>query len=153
MAAIFYSIASAMLHLGSLVGGRLTNRIGRKRLAVVAGVFQGIFAVLIVFVPNVWASLVMWMGSSAFAGVIAAALLSLALEQVPIFRGTMVSINASFHYVGYILALTISGFLLNLYANNFQIIYTMFGVAAVSTAVVLFLFAKDPCIKQVLSSA
>jgi DHA1 family inner membrane transport protein len=150
MAAIFYSIASAMLLFGSVVGGRLTNRIGRKRLAVGAGVFQGIFAVLMVFVPNVWASLVMWMGSSAFAGVIAAALLGLVLEQVPSFRGTMVSINNSFHYAGYILALTLSGLLLNLCANNFQIIYTMFGGAAISTAAVLFLLAKDPCTKQVL---
>jgi len=147
-ATIFYSIASAMLLFGSVVGGRLINRIGRKRLAVVGGVFEGIFSVLMVFVPNVWASLVMWMGSSAFAGVIIAALLGLVLEQVPSFRGTMVSINASFHFVGYILALTISGLLLNVYANNFQIIYTMFGGAAISSAAVLFLFAKDPCINQ-----
>jgi DHA1 family inner membrane transport protein len=152
-AAIFYSIAAAMLILGGVVGGRLINRIGRKRLAVVAGTFQGIFAVLMVFVPNVGTSLVMWMGSSAFAGVISAALVGLILEQVPSFRGTMVSINSSFHYFGYILALTISGFLLNLFANNFQIIYTMFGVIAISSAAVLFLFAKDPCIKQVPQAA
>jgi len=148
-AAIFYSIVAAMLLLGSVVGGRLINRMGRRRLAVVAGTFEGIFAVLMVFVPNVWASLVMWMVSGAFAGVIAAALLGLVLEQVPGFRGTMLSITTSFHYVGYILALSISGLLLNVYANNFQIIYTMFGAAAISSAAVLFFFAKDPCIKQV----
>ena len=148
-AAIFYSVASAMLLLGSVVGGRLINRVGRKRLSVAGGVFQGIFAVLMVFVPKVEASLVMWMGSSAFAGVFAAALLGLVLEQVQGFRGTMVSIGTSFHYVGYILALTISGLLLDVYANNFQIVYTMFGVAAISSAAVLFLLAKDPCIEQV----
>jgi MFS family permease len=150
-ATIFYSIAAAMILIGFVVGGLLINRIGRKRLAVVAGVFQGIFAVLMVFVPNVWVSLVMWMGSSAFAGVILTGLVGLVLEQVPSFRGTMVSINNSFHAVGYILGLTISGLLLNVYANNFQIIYTMFGAAAISSAVVLFLLAKDSCINQVPS--
>ena len=148
-AAIFYSVSAAVLILGSVVGGRLINRVGRKRLAVLGGVFQGIFAVLMVFVPNVGASLVMWMGSSTFAGVIIASLLGLVLEQVPGFRGTMLSITTSFHYVGYILALSISGLLLNVYANNFQIIYTMFAGAAISSAAVLFFFAKDPCINQV----
>jgi MFS transporter, DHA1 family, inner membrane transport protein len=147
MATIFYSLAATMLLLGGIVGGRLINRVGRKRLAVVAGLIQGTLAALMVFIPNVWASLVTWMGGSAFAGVINVALLGLVLEQVPSFRGTMVSINTSFHYVGYILALAISGLLLNIYANNFQIVYAIFGAAAISSAVVLFLFAKDPCIK------
>lgn len=143
--AIFYSVASAMLILGDIVGGRLINRIGRKPLTVVAGVIQGVFAILIVFVPNAGASVVMWMVSAAFGGVMVTALIGLVLEQVPGFRGTMVSLNASFRYIGLIVGLSISGLVLNLYANNFQILYTMFGVAGVASAAVVFLFAKDPC--------
>jgi predicted MFS family arabinose efflux permease len=143
--AIFYSIASAMLILGDIVGGRLINRIGRKPLTVVAGVIQGVFAILFVFVPNEWASVVMWMGNAAFGGVMLTALIGLVLEQVPGFRGTMVSLNASFRYIGSIVGLSISGLVLNLYANNFQILYPMFGAAGVASAAVVFLFAKDPC--------
>ncbi len=63
------------------------------------------------------------------------------------------SINESFRNIGLIVGLSISGFLLNLYANNFQILYTMFGVAAVASAVVVFLFAKDPTKNRVPPTA
>ena len=152
-AADFASIASLMGFFGVLVGGRLINRIGRKPLTVVAGVVQGIFTVLIVFVPNLWASVAMWMMSAALVGTSSAAFASLTLEQVPGFRGTMMSINESFRNIGLIVGLSISGFLLNLYANNFQILYTMFGVAAVASAVVVFLFAKDPTKNRVPPTA
>ena len=141
--AIFYSIASVIGILGVIVGGRLINRIGRKPLTVVASVISGVFAVLIAFMPNAWASAAMWMVSAGFASVSITGLNSLALEQVPGFRGTMMSLNASFRDIGIIVGLIISGLVLNLYANNFQIIFTMFGVSGVASASVVFLFAKD----------
>ncbi len=153
MGAIFYSIASAMGILGVIVGGRLINRIGRKTLTVVAGVIQGVFATLIAFMPNAWASAGMWMVSAAFASVTITCLTSLALEQVPSFRGTMMSLNASFQNIGLIVGLIISGLALNLYANNFQILYTMFGICGVASAAVVFLFAKDPCKNQLPPTA
>jgi predicted MFS family arabinose efflux permease len=140
----FFSLASAMLILGSIVGGRLINRIGRKPLTVIAGVIQGVFAILIVFLPNEYASVAMWMVSAGVSGVVSTALLGLVLEQVPGFRGTMMSLTSSFRNIGLIVGLTISGLVLNLYANNFQILYVMFGVCGVASAAVVFLFAKDP---------
>ena len=141
--AIFYSIASAMGILGVIVGGRLINRIGRKPLIVIAGVIQGGFVVLIAFMPNAWASVAMWMISAAFASVTITGLTSLVLEQVPGFRGTMMSLNKSFQSSGIIVGLIISGLSLNLYSNNFQILYAMFGVVGVASAAIVFLFAKD----------
>jgi MFS family permease len=145
MGANFYSLASATLLLGSLVGGRLINRIGRKRLSVVAGAIQGIFTFLIVFVPNEYVSVAMWMGSTVFAGAAAAAFIGLALEQVPGFRGTMMSLNSAFRSIGLIVGLSLGGLLLNLYANNFQIIYAIFGISGVASGIIVLLFAKDPC--------
>ncbi len=142
--AIFYSIASAMGILGVIIGGQLINRIGRKPLAVGASVISGIFAALIAFMPNAWVSAAMWIVSAAFASASIIGLNNLALEQVPSFRGTMMSLNASFRSIGLIVGLVLSGLFLNLYANNFQIIYTMFGAVGVTSAVVVFLFAKDP---------
>ncbi|MGA2682599.1 MAG: MFS transporter [Candidatus Bathyarchaeia archaeon] len=151
--AIFYSIASAMGIMGVIVGGRLINRIGRKPLAVVASAISGIFAVLIAFMPNAWASAAMWMVSAGFASMSIVGLNSLALEQAPGFRGTMMSLNGSFRSVGVIAGLILSGLLLNLYANNFQILYAMFGICGVASAAVVFLFAKDPCKNQLLPTA
>jgi predicted MFS family arabinose efflux permease len=151
--AIFYSIASAMGIMGVIVGGRLINKIGRKTLAVVASVISGVFAVLIAFMPNAWASAAMWMVSAGFASMSIVGLNSLALEQVPSFRGTMMSLNGSFRSVGVIVGLILSGLLLNLYANNFQSLYVMFGICGVASAAVVFLFANDPCKNQLFPTA
>jgi predicted MFS family arabinose efflux permease len=151
--AIFYSLASVMGIVGVLVGGRLINRVGRKPLTVAAGMMGGIFAILIVFVPNVWVSIVMWMVSAAFVSGTFTGLFSLSLEQVPGFRGTMMSLSTSFQNAGLIVGLTISGLVLNLYANNFQILYAIFGAAGVASAAVVFLFARDPCKNQLPKAA
>jgi len=147
LSATFYSLASAMGILGVLVGGRLINRIGRKPLSVIACAVQGVFATLIVFMPNSWASATMWMVSAFFASIMLTSLTSLALEQVPEFRGTMMSLNASSQNIGLIIGLIVSGLVLNFYDNNFQILYTLFGMCGVASAVVVFLFVKDPCKK------
>jgi MFS family permease len=131
--------------LGVLIGGQLINRIGRKPLTVVACAVQGAFATLIVFMPNSWASAAMWMVSAFFASTMLTGLTSLALEQVPDFRGTMMSLNASFQNIGLTVGLIASGLVLNLYANNFQILYTLIGIFGVASAAVVFLFVKDPC--------
>jgi predicted MFS family arabinose efflux permease len=144
--AVYYSIASAIGILGVILAGRLINKIGRKNLTVRAGAISGVFAVLIAFMPNVWASAAMWMVSAGFGLSSIVGFNNLNLEQVPNFRGTMMSINSSFRSLGFIVGLTLSGLLLNLYANNFQILYTIFGGAAIASSVVVFLFAKD-CIK------
>jgi predicted MFS family arabinose efflux permease len=141
--AVYYSIASAIGILGVILAGRLINGVGRKSITVVAGVISGLFAVLIAFMPNVWASAVMWMVSAGFGLASIVGFNSLTLEQVPGFRGTMMSLNSSFRSLGFIVGLMISGLLLNLYANNFQILYAMYGGAGVASAVVVFLFAKD----------
>lgn len=151
--AIFYSLASVMGIVGILVGGRLINRVGRKPLTVATGVIGGIFATLMVYVPNVWISVAMWMVSAAFVSGTFAGLFNLSLEQVPGFRGTMMSLSTSFQNAGLIVGLTVSGLVLNLYANNFQILYAIFGAAGVASAVVVFFFSKDPCKNQLLPAA
>jgi MFS family permease len=85
------------------------------------------------------------MVSAFFASTMLTGLTSLALEQVPDFRGTMMSLNASFQNIGLTVGLIASGLVLNLYANNFQILYTLIGIFGVASAAVVFLFVKDPC--------
>jgi len=63
------------------------------------------------------------------------------------------SLNGSFRSVGVIVGLILSGLLLNLYANNFQSLYVMFGICGVASAAVVFLFANDPCKNQLFPTA
>jgi len=69
---------------------------------------------------------------------------SLALEQVPEFRGSMMSISNSLENTGGILAVIIGGLLLNLYNNNFHLLMTVFGVMGIVAVPLLLLFARDP---------
>jgi MFS family permease len=140
--AIFYSVASGAGLLGVIVGGRLINRVGSKQLTVVAGLIQGVFAFLIVSIPNEWVSVAMWMGSAAFGSAMITGLTSLSLEQVPSFRGTMMSLNQSFQSIGLIVGLMISGLVLNLFSNNFQILYAFFGISSISAALVVYAGTK-----------
>jgi len=141
--ATFGLMASASGFFGGLVAARLINRVGRWLLALSAALFAGILHIFFTFMPYVYGSLTFWLAATFFVGVNAASFTSLILEQVPSFRGTMMSLNQSFRSLGLILGISISGLVLNLYSNNFYIIMVMFGVAAIAAAAILFLFAKD----------
>jgi hypothetical protein len=45
---------------------------------------------------------------------------------------------------GVILGLTFGGLVLNLYANNFQMLMTIFGAAGIALAPLVFLLTRDP---------
>jgi len=86
-----------------------------------------------------------WIVNALAAAAIGAGLGSLALEQVPEYRGSMMSIFSSFQGAGMVVGLITSGLVLNLYANNFHLLYIIFGMMGFSAAALLFLLAKDPC--------
>jgi DHA1 family inner membrane transport protein len=153
IAAWFLAAAQTGALFGALGGGRLVNRVGRKTLTVAATFVAGIFAVLFTFVPNVWFSLAFWV-VLAFSGAITmTALTSLVLEQVPEFRASMVSVNSTFGSIGGVLGLVLGGLVLNLYANNFQLLMTVFGAAGVASALIVFLLARDPTKTQLPSQS
>ena len=138
------SIGTAGGILGGIIGGRLINKYGRKPLTITAILLNGISTILFTFMPLIELSVVLgFIGGTAMA-VIITGLQSLALEQVPEFRGSMMSIGNSFENIGGILAIIIGGLVLNLYNNNFHLLMTIFGVVGIVAVPVLLLFAKDP---------
>jgi predicted MFS family arabinose efflux permease len=151
--AAFGLIASASGFLGGLAAARLINRAGRWLLAISAALLAGILHILFTFEPYVYGSLALWLAATFFVGMNAASFTSLILEQVPRFRGTVMSLNQSFRSLGLILGISLSGLLLNFYYNNFHTVMVMFGVAAIGAASVLFLFAKDPSKNQLSPAA
>jgi DHA1 family inner membrane transport protein len=116
-ALVGFGLAPA-LALGQIIGGYLVNRVGRKRLTVISLLIHGAALPLIVFVPDLWVALaILYLGS--FIGALAmSAIMNLTLEQVPEFRGTMMSIN-------------------NVLVN--------FGVLILIAAAIFLFLTKDPC--------
>jgi predicted MFS family arabinose efflux permease len=130
--------------LGGIIGGRLINKYGRKPLTIAAILLSGISTILFTFMPLIELSVVLGLIGGIAMAVIIAGLQSLALEQVPEFRGSMMSIGNSFENIGGILAIIIGGLVLNLYNNNFHLLMTVLGVVGIVAAPVLLLFTKDP---------
>jgi len=129
----------------TIIGGRFVNRVGRKTLGVFPALIGSAMAISFTFMPNMWASVAVMFVGSIFGGLSWPGLYSLSLEQVPGFKGTMMSFNSTFKSIGVVLGITIGGIVLNLYNNNFQALSLILGGLGVGAAIVLFAFAKDPC--------
>lgn len=141
-AAFFSSIAAIGGVAGAAVAGRMVNRFGRKTLTLVTAFVCGVLAAVFGFVPNVWISVALWTLCTASVGMSDTALTGLTLEQVPRFRGSMMSVQGMFRNIGLILGIVISGLLLDLSLNNFNLLMVIYGACGISAALIL-LIAKD----------
>jgi DHA1 family inner membrane transport protein len=150
---MFSAVAAVGGIFGAAGGGRLINRYGRKPLTVAAALVAGIFAILFTFMPNMWVSVAFWAASASSAAITSAALTSLVLEQVPKFRASMMSLSTTFLNAGTILGIIIGKLVLDLYANNFQLLMTIFGAAGVASALIALLLARDPTKTQLPSQS
>ena len=137
----------ALITVGAVIGGHTVNRVGRKRLMVVASFLAGVFTLLSYFVPDLWMRVALRWAASILGGASLAAFANLMIEQVPLFRGTAMSLSSAFSGVGTAVGIFIAGAVLNFYVNpmtGFQALgLTMSAFNLVAILVILF-FAKDP---------
>jgi len=142
IAALFSSIAAFGGLVGAAAAGRMVNRFGRKPLTLVTAFACGVLAAVFSLVPNVWISAALWVLSTASVGMSDTALRGLTLEQVPGFRGSIVSVQTMFRNIGLMLGRVISGTLLDIYLNNFYLLMVIYGICGIVAALILLL-AKD----------
>jgi len=136
-----------LITVGAVVGGHLVNRVGRKRLTVVALFSAGVFVLLSYFMQDLRVFLALRWTAAPLIGVVAAAATNLTLEQVPQFRGTSMSLSSAFSGVGTAVGITVAGAVLNLYGNvtiGFQALGLAVGAFAFAGALVILFFARDP---------
>jgi predicted MFS family arabinose efflux permease len=130
------------LTLGSLISGRLVDRFGRKLTTVLTVFIAGILIISFTNLSNLWLSLALALLGYLFAGILISASHSLALEQVPRFRGTMMSINSAAEKMGAALGAGVGGLLLLLYGWN--LLGITLGVIGILAAVIYYLLVIDP---------
>ncbi len=128
--------------VGSLLSGRLVNQVGRKRLVVVVGAMQSVCITAYATVPLLWAATAARFVGSWMAGIMFSALGSLSLEQLPRFRGPMMSIHAAMQSVGSALGAGIGGLALLLY--DYELVGVSLGALAVMGALIIRAFTVDP---------
>lgn len=128
--------------LGSLVAGRLANRFGRKALTVLSSFLAGVFIISFVYLSNLWFSLAVNFWGSWFSGMASSTANSLSLEQVPEFRGTMMSINSAAISLGGAIGAAVGGSTLDLF--NYEALGLILGAMGLAAAVIFYFLTIDP---------
>ena len=146
--ALIMLTASAFIAIGSTVGGQLVNRYGRKRMAVTNGLLACTFGAVSYFLPNLWLVLILRFASALFGGMALVGGSALNLEQVPKFRGTMMSLGRVAGGIGAVTGVIVAGGVLNLY--NYQAMGLTIGLIGISGAIIMILLAKDPIKTQTI---
>jgi predicted MFS family arabinose efflux permease len=138
---------TALITVGAVIGGHTVNRVGRKRLGVIAAILSVTLAVLTYFIPNLWLRVGFRWTTAFLGGISVAALVNLMLEQAPRFRGTAMSLCSAFAGVGTAIGIAVAGAALNLYINptlGFQALGLAMGAFGFAAVFVILFFAKDP---------
>lgn len=141
-ATLIMLVAASCYTVGSLVSGRLVDRVGRKPFASMTALLAGVFTVSFVLVPGFWLSLLLNIAAAVLFGMVTAAAISLTLEQVPAHRGTMMSVDSAFVNLGYALGAAVGG--MAQLRFGYQGLGAALGLFGVTAAAVFYLFAKDP---------
>lgn len=141
-ASILLSGVALCFMVSTYLGGRLVNRFGRKPLTTLSVLVFSLFTIAVTNSPNMVMALVAMLLTSAFSAVRRTAIFSLTLEQVPGFRGTMMSLNAAFYSLGGALGSGLGGLALLLYDWGF--VGLSLGVIGLAAAVIVQLIVVDP---------
>lgn len=142
LVSIVVVVAALCYTCGSFASGRFAKRLGRKSLTVLAALGASIFAILYTNLPDQWLSVgVMFLGC-LFAGMRLSASTDLTLEQVPAFRGTMMSINHATVALADALGSGIGG--LALLQLGYGAMAISLGAMGIAAAIVFHLLAIDP---------
>ena len=122
--------------VGSIVGGRIVDRSGRKRLVVFSWASRGVLIAAIVFMPDFWSALLMSCAATFIGGIAVTSAHSLNVEQAPQSRGTMMSLGGVFASVGASLGVSIGGLALS--QSGFQLLGITFGIFGVVSAIIIY---------------
>ena len=144
--ASLYIIGGASIYIvGSLVSGRVINRFGRRRTTVAMSVLAGAFTIIYYNVPDPWISTALSYLASLFTGFRSSASSSLTLEQVPTYRGTMMSISSASGNIGVALGAWLGGLMLLRY--DYRALGIALGGAGLAASLVFQLLARDPTVE------
>lgn len=142
MASLLMTGVALCYSLGSLTSGRLVGRFGRRRLVITTTLLAGLFTVLMTLLPNYWMAVLMDLLGGWFFGMSQSASQSLNLEQVPEFRGIMMSLNSATGSLGSALGAGIGG--ATLLAYGYWMSGTILGALGLVAALTYIFLTVDP---------
>jgi predicted MFS family arabinose efflux permease len=141
-AAISVSGIALIFVCGSILGGKIVDKYGRKRLAIISTTLMGLFIILYLNASDFLVSLFLSIGASFFGSILLTAYNNLNLEQVPNFRGTMMSLEIVAASIGVSLGAALGG--MTLLWFNWSMLGLVLGLIGVISSIVYLLFTVDP---------
>jgi len=139
---IIVLVAALCYTFGSLVSGRYDKKVGRKLMTVLGAFSAGIFTISYASLSDLGLSLAVFFLGCLFAGMRYVASTGLTVEQVPRFRGTMMSINHASIALGDALGSGIGG--LALLLSGYGGMAICLGSMGIAAATVFQFLAIDP---------
>ncbi|MCW3979083.1 MAG: MFS transporter [Candidatus Bathyarchaeota archaeon] len=143
-AGMIWSGMALCFTIGSLVTGRLVDSYGRRPLTYISALLIGILTISFTNVPSLQVSIFFALLTSVLAGLRHSVSNSLSLEQVPEFRGAMMSLNSGSLRLGVALGSAIGGLALTL--GGYNLVGISLGFLGIVSGLVYSLFTVDPTI-------
>jgi len=141
-ASLIFSGQAVAAFSGTIIGGNLANKLGKKRIIALAPLLLGLLTISTFNVGAFWLSaalsIILWLfgSSSSIVG------RSLSLEQDAEFRGTMMSLHSAAVGVGSALGTMIGGFILLWYGYS-ELGYIL-GAFGIFSVLIYHFFSEDP---------
>jgi predicted MFS family arabinose efflux permease len=110
-----FSGVNILYSLGSVACARIVDRFGRKRVLVGSLILESFLIIVSMNIPNLWLTLTIIYLSYMMMGFVYTVAISLALEQLPGFQGTMMSLNTAAGNLGMAMGSAAGGLILLLY--------------------------------------
>lgn len=142
LASVLLSGVALCFMVSTYLGGRLVNRFGRKTLTILSVIVFSLLTIVVTNSPSMIVALIAMLLTSAFSAVRRTAIFSLTLEQVPGFRGTMMSLNAAFYSLGGALGSGVGGLALLIY--DWEFLGLSLGAIGLAAAIIVQLVVQDP---------
>ena len=141
--ASFVLLGAAVAYvLGSLSAAGLVGRVGRKPSTTLTALLSGALTVTYSLVPNVLPSMILMLMAAWFFGMAASSANSLTLEQVPRFRGAMMSVDTAALNIGSGFGTAVGG--LSLLYFGYEGLGSVLGAIGIIAALFYGLLAMDP---------
>jgi len=141
---IIILFVSTLYTLGSITGGRMVNRIGRKPLTVVTILFAGVVIMSFTRIPNAWISGAFLCVGTLLFGMMDTASTSYIVEQIPVYAGVMMSLSRAVNQLGFSVGSGLGGMFLLRY--GYQDMFLILGTFSIASAIVFHFFTIDPII-------
>jgi predicted MFS family arabinose efflux permease len=138
---VLSGIALAFI-VGVLGSGRLINRFGRKKITFISFLLTGLFSIFYMNLPLFTVSVVVILVMSLMSGFRRNAGQGLSLEQVPRYRGSMMSLSTAGDSLGSALGAGLGGLVLT--TGGYWLVGLVLGLLGVFSSLIIRFYAVDP---------